>query len=134
MPGISRPYSLALVLIATLLLAACDPGWAIAVRNEDSKPWLIRVSYLDLIRVFHVEAGTTTGILGSVGSFPQPMEAELLDESCAVMTSTNVPVSASHSMIVIRPNRTLALADIPPTDEVAPGIPEVRGGKCGGLP
>jgi hypothetical protein len=95
---------------------------------------LVLRAHYDDTRVFRIEPDKTTGILGSLGPFPQPMRVELLDESCAVITIMNMPSSACHSMVVIRPDRTLVLAQIPDSDEIAPGIPEVRGGECGGLP
>ena len=134
-PAWIRPFAVASVCL--LVLGGCDPGWALAGRNNDDKTWLVRVRIESLASgykgVYRLGPGDVAHLEGTLGAPPTGRIVELLDDSCTVVASI-VLDPLDEATVEITPDAQLeVVTGYPPDDQLPVERPEVFE-TCGGRP
>jgi Tol biopolymer transport system component len=98
---------LVLVGVATLVIAACDPGYSIWARNESSQPVIVLAGGSDT--GYQVPAGKTGLVIFSLGVFQGPIE--VADATCR--TVKIIETSSQAILVTIDPAGQVRLDDVP---------------------
>jgi len=94
-------------LLAVCTLAACDPGYGIAVVNQSEAALYFRIAEGEAIEVFEVPAGASG--YGPTGLGASPRRIAILDHTCQQLWSGSV--STGTLIITVGIDRAITTAE-----------------------
>jgi hypothetical protein len=99
------------LVIASVTLIGCDPGYHMWVRNESQEPLIVVLDQPEWT-AYRVEPGESGSLISTFGDIPRGLRLTVLSRECDVRA--RFPVESRSFGVIVRADGSITASNVPP--------------------